>query len=163
MIFYLKYALTGFYLGKFNRNLAEKISLACCSPWGWVGHGLATEQPKKDIIKKLSWSCRKICWPSVEAQWLRIHLPVQGTHIWSLILDDLTCWGNSTLNPLSIAHALQWGQPPCERLLPRTRKQPLLATARDPQAAVKTQHSQKSLNTRKKIYWTHLLFSFYKL
>ena len=32
-------------------------------------------------------------WASLVAQWLRIHLPMQGTWVWSLVQEDPTCHG----------------------------------------------------------------------
>ena len=40
---------------------------------------------------KLYW---KVCFrTSLVAQWLRIHLPVRGTRVWSLVWEDPTCHG----------------------------------------------------------------------
>ena len=30
---------------------------------------------------------------SLVAQWLRVHLPVQGTQVWALVREDPTCHG----------------------------------------------------------------------
>ena len=34
-------------------------------------------------------------WTFLVAQWLRIHLPIQGTRVWSLVRGDPTCRGAS--------------------------------------------------------------------
>ena len=33
------------------------------------------------------------CGTSLVAQWMGVHLPVQGTQVWSLVWEDPTCWG----------------------------------------------------------------------
>ena len=36
-------------------------------------------------------------WTSLMAQWLRIHLPMQGTQVQALIQEDPTCRGETKL------------------------------------------------------------------
>ena len=36
-------------------------------------------------------------WASLVVQWLRIHLPMQGTQVLSLVQEDLTCHGATKL------------------------------------------------------------------
>ena len=39
---------------------------------------------RRDYIKKIYWA-------SLVAQWLRIHLPMQGTRVPALVREDPTC------------------------------------------------------------------------
>ena len=39
------------------------------------------------------WQILKICRAFLVAQWLRIHLPVQGTRVRALVREDPTCRG----------------------------------------------------------------------
>ena len=51
---------------------------------------------------------------SLVVQWLRIHLPMQGTWVWSVVREDPTCRGAT--KPVSHkywAHALQLLKPTC--------------------------------------------------
>ena len=76
---------------------------------------------------------------SLVVQWWRIHLPVQGTWVWSLVWEDPTCYGATKPmchDYLARARAPQWEKP--------TREQPPLPAARESlPAAMKTQGSQK--------------------
>ena len=36
---------------------------------------------------------KNIFWTSLAAQWISIHLPMQGTGVQSLVWEDPTCWG----------------------------------------------------------------------
>ena len=38
-------------------------------------------------------SSKPIAWASLVAQWLRIHLPMQGTWVRALVWEDPTCHG----------------------------------------------------------------------
>ena len=38
-------------------------------------------------------SLKKFCWASLVTQWLRIHLPTQGTQVRPLAREDPTCRG----------------------------------------------------------------------
>ena len=107
---------------------------------------------------------------SLVAQWLRIHLPMQGTRVRALVREDPTCRGAAkpvhhnywacALEPACHnywAHALQLLKPThlepmlrnkrshCnEKPAHRNEEQPPLATTREsPCAAMKSQHSQK--------------------
>ena len=98
------------------------------------------------------------------AQWLRIHLPMQGTQVWSLVWEDPTCcrapkpmchnyWA-CALEPVCHnywacaprAPAPQQEKPPqWEAYVPHCNEEqpPLAATRESPRAAMKTQSSQK--------------------
>ena len=58
-------------------------------------------------------------WTSLVVEWIKICLPMQGTQVWSLVWEDLTCHGatkpeshNCTETHLPRAHALQQQRPP---------------------------------------------------
>ena len=81
---------------------------------------------------------------SLVAQWLRIHLPTQGTQFLSPVWEDTTCPGAT--NPLchnywacSRARAPQQGKPLQEAWAPQQR----VAARESPSPAAKTQCSQK--------------------
>ena len=116
---------------------------------------------------------------SLVAQWLRIHLPMQGTRVRALVREDPTCRGAArpvshnywacALEPVTHSY---WARMPqlqksahlepmlrnkrrrCnEKPVHRNEEQPLLAATREsPRAAMKTQHSQinKLINFKKK-------------
>ena len=51
---------------------------------------------------------------SLVAQWIRIHQPMQGTQVWSLVQEGSTCWGAT--KPASHTywdHVLQLLKPTC--------------------------------------------------
>ena len=55
---------------------------------------------------------KALCGTSLVVQWLRIHLPMQGTRVWSLVREDSTWRGatkpvSTTSQPCTWAHALQ--------------------------------------------------------
>ena len=108
-------------------------------------------------------------WTSRVAQWLRIHLPMQGTQVPSLVWEDLTCcratkpvrhnyWSPQATTTeackprlLKLTHL----EPVLrnkrshrnEKPVHRKEEQPPLAATRDsPRAAMKTQRSQKLIN-----------------
>ena len=109
-------------------------------------------------------------WAFLVAQWLRIHLPMQGTRVRSLVWEDPTCRGATkpmhhnywacALEPVSHnywAHVPQLLRPAhlepmlCNKRSHRNEKPVhhneewslLAATRESPRAATKTQHSQK--------------------
>ena len=110
---------------------------------------------------------------SLVVQWLRSHLPMQGTRVWSLVWEDPTChratkpvrhnyWA-CALEPASHnywAHVPQLLKPAClepvlcnkrshcnEKPAHRNEEQPPLAATRERlRAATKTQHSQNLIN-----------------
>ena len=115
---------------------------------------------------------------SLVAQWLRIHLPMQGTWVWALVQEDPTCRGaTKPVHHNYWAHALgptshnYWAHVPqllkpvgletvlcnkrshCnEKPTHRNEEQPLLAPTREtPRLAMKTQRSQKK--KKKKIIY----------
>ena len=64
-------------------NSEGQRSLVCCSPWGHKSRTQLsdwTTNVKKAMILT-----------SLEVQWLRVCLPVQGTWIQSLVQEDPTC------------------------------------------------------------------------
>ena len=93
------------------------------------------------------------------AQWITIHLPVQGTQVQSLVRQDSTCLGATK------AHGPQLWKPEClEPVLHNKRsyysekpenhkeEQPQLTTRESPCKATKTQHSQRKENIDKRGY-----------
>ena len=81
---------------------------------------------------------------SLVVQWLRIHLPMQGAWVQSLLLEDSTCC-RSTKPAHSGACARQWEKPPQWEAHTPTWEQPLLTTARkSPHTEMKTQRNQKT-------------------
>ena len=104
---------------------------------------------------------RRWVWASLVAQWLRIHLPMQGTLVRALVQEDPTCrgatkpmrcnyWG-CALEPASHSY---WAHSP--QLLKPAGLEPVLwskrshcnekptdTTRESLRAAMKTQHSQK--------------------
>ena len=59
------------------------------SPWG--SH--FCPQLIITALYKCSITLKPISWASLVAQWLRIHLPMQGTWVWALVWEDPTCHG----------------------------------------------------------------------
>ena len=95
---------------------------------------------------------------SLVAQWLRIHLPMQGTQVWALVREDPPCCGaTKPVRHNYWACVLQLLKPTClepvlcnkrsyrnEKPAHRNEEQlPLAATKENPCATTKTQHSQK--------------------
>ena len=95
---------------------------------------------------------------SLVAQWLRIHLPMQGTRVWALVREDPTCRGATKPVRLNYwAHMPQLPKttdlepvlcnkekpPQWEARAPQRRVAALTTTRESPRAATKTQHSQK--------------------
>ena len=92
-------------------------------------------------------------------QWLRICLPVQGTQIWSLLQEDPTCHRATNFGG-NYARVPQLVKPTCPRPMstardasavrrPRTAARglpPLTTAGESPQAAMRTQCSQKWTN-----------------
>ena len=48
-----------------------------------------THKGRGETVGGLNWRART----SLEAQWLRIHLPMQGTQVWALLWEDPTGCG----------------------------------------------------------------------
>ena len=87
---------------------------------------------------------------SLVAQWLRIHLPVQGTRVRALVWEDPTCRGatkpvSHTTEPACLEPVLRNGRGrDGERPAHRDEEwPPLSATGESPRTEMKTQHSQK--------------------
>ena len=95
-------------------------------------------------IKSNSWGT------SLVAQWLRIHLPVQGTWVWSQVEEDSACFGAtkpvchnywaSALEPVLCNKRSHSNEKPSHR---NKECLPLTAAGRGPCTAMKTQRSQK--------------------
>ena len=98
---------------------------------------------------------------SLVVQWLRIHLPMQGTWVQALLQENTTCRG--VAKPVRHnywAHVPQLLKPAClepvlcnkrshcnEKAVYHNEEYPLLAATREsPRAAMKTQCSQKQTN-----------------
>ena len=47
-------------------------------------------QPK-EFKRSLNKKTERKSWTSLVVQWLRIHLPMQGTRVWALVQEDPTC------------------------------------------------------------------------
>ena len=85
---------------------------------------------------------------SLVAQWLRIHLPMQGTQVWSLVQEDPTCRGATkpmhhnywacTLEPRSHNY---WAHVP--QLLKPARLEPVLCNKRSHHNEKPTHHNEK--------------------
>ena len=106
-------------------------------------------------------------WASLVAQWLRLHLPMQGTRVRALVQEDPTCrgatkpvrhnyWGYALepqlLSPHAATteshtprvHALQQKKPLQWEARALQQRVTLLAATRESlRAAMKTQHSDK--------------------
>ena len=91
-------------------------------------------------------------WIFLGVQWIRVRLPMQGTWVWSLVLEDPTC--HRTTKPVHHnywalrprASAPQQKKPPqWEAWAPQLESSPspLAITRESPHGAMKTQHSQK--------------------
>ena len=54
------------------------------------------------------WTKKKFPWTSLVVQWIRIHLPMQGTRVQPLVWEDSTCQAATVSAPLNYwAHALE--------------------------------------------------------
>ena len=92
------------------------------------------------------------CQTSLVVQWIRIHLPMQETWVWSLVWDYPTC--HRAAKPMCHSY---WALAPQEKLLtaersPRTtsKSSPLLTEPREsPSKATMTQHSQTQIHILK--------------
>ena len=72
-------------------------------------------------------------------QWLRIHLPMQGTQVQTLVREDPTCRGKTK----PVRHNY-WAREPQQEKHTATKSGPPLSTTRENLCvAMKTQHSQK--------------------
>ena len=79
---------------------------------------------------------------SLVAQWLRIHLPMQGTRVQALVWEDPTCRGAT--GPVSHNYwACASGACAPQQERPHSEWPPLAATRESPRTETKTQHSQK--------------------
>ena len=125
----------------------------------WSGGGSGWILAGEDFV--FCFSFKKILGTSLVAQWLRIHLPMQGTWVRSLVREDPTCrgatkpvrhnyWACALECPRATtaearaptARAPQQEKPPqWETRTPQWRVSP--ATRESLRAAKKTQHSQK--------------------
>ena len=86
---------------------------------------------------------------SLVVQWLRIHLPIQGTQVQSPVWEDSTCHRATKTEPQLLswrarAHTPRQENPPDEKPATAAREQgPLVTTRESLCTAVKTQHDQK--------------------
>ena len=89
---------------------------------------------------------------SLVVQQLRIHLPVQGTWVRSLVQEDPTCcratkpvchsyWSHTSQSPGSAIREATSMRSPCTATIEYSL---LIATRKSPHTAMKTQHSQKT-------------------
>ena len=77
-------------------------------------------------------------------QWLRIRLPMQGTLVWSLVLEDPVCHRAAEPVLHERSHCI-------EKPAHCSKEFPLLTTATEsPHTAAKTQRSQKSVKKEKR-------------
>ena len=71
-------------------------------------------------------SCIRIsCGTSLVVHWIRIHLPIQGTQVWSLIREDSTCFGAT--KPVChkyLVHVWQVVKPVCPTACTLQQKKP---------------------------------------
>ena len=106
-------------------------------------------------------SLKTTCRASLVAQWLRVHLPMQGTRVPALVREDLTCHGAAgtlhhscwacALEPTSHSyrvHTPQLLKPVRLEPVLRSRRghcneKPIDTTRESPRAAAKTQCRQK--------------------
>ena len=91
---------------------------------------------------------------SLVVQWIRIRLPMQGTQVRSLVREDPTCRGATSLCTQLLkpthprAHAPRQEKPPqreAQALLQRVAPTPCSLHLDSPHAATKTQHGQKEI------------------
>ena len=80
------------------------------------------------------------CWTSLVVQWLRIHLPMQGIQVPSLVWEDPTCGGAT-----KAAHHNSGGHMPSSATREATtmRSPTLAATRESPYAPMETQRRHK--------------------
>ena len=88
-------------------------------------------------------TCRNRTSPVV--QWVRIHLPVQGTWIQSLVQEDFTCRRATKLpKPVRLEPVLHKRSHHSEKPCAATRQRPPLSTTGESlHTATKIQHNQK--------------------
>ena len=129
---------------------------------GWIQLSLYEESQQYDFVSPTWLSLRNVerdgCWASLVAQWLRIHLPMQGAWVQALVLEDPTCrratkpvrhnyWDRmpQLLKPACLEPMLHNKRSHCnEKPVHLNEEEPPLTAAREsPRAAMKTQHSQK--------------------
>ena len=150
----------------FPSSLDPFISLSYLIALSRITHTMLNKNGEKQTKKRVSRA-------SVVVQWLRIHLPMQGTRVRALVWEDPTCCGATkpthhncwacTLGPACHnywAHVPQLLKPThLEPVLRNKRSHrnekpahrneewlPLDATRESPCAATKTQCSQKLIN-----------------
>ena len=150
-----------FFLKHFRSALQSSVSVRCwhCHcPWmvlnvpTWVSRS-----------SESAW--RKASTESIDLQWIRVHLPMQGTQVWSLVWEDSTCHGATIYSahhpraqeqqPLSPCATANGGRVPqtctpqqerplrCKVPVLHPRVAPTRPTREDPHKAMKTQCGQK--------------------
>ena len=80
---------------------------------------LSTDTERASHIKRK----KQVTWASLVAQWLGIHLPMQGTRVRALVLEDPTCHGATK----PVCHNY-WAHVP--QLLKPTQLEPVLRNKR---------------------------------
>ena len=139
---------------KFIREEASTFGKCCCRASQDHHHS----QTKLELVRKTVLQFKKyVPGTFLVVQWLRIHLPRQGTQVQSLVQEDPTrCKATKPVHNYW-AHMPQLLKPAClEPVLCNKRSHcnekpthrneewpPLAATRESPRAATKTQHSQK--------------------
>ena len=119
-------------------------------------HDLATEQQYQALPRNQR-SQKSVTGTILLVQWLRIHLPIKGTLVQSLVQKNATCHGQlspcaTTTEPM-LQSACSATRSHCSEkpMHCNQRIAPLAATKENIRAATKTQHSQKlTLQTKKK-------------
>ena len=98
-------------------------------------------------------SQRGVSGTSLVIQWMRVHLPMQGTQIRSLVWEDPMCHGATEPEP-------QLLKPACPRACtPQGRVDPhLLQLEKAHTATKKTQHSRKPIHFKKRCVSTGVCF-----
>ena len=67
--------------------------------WLWILGRMELEGSQGFItLLRMVCSLKLMNWPSLVAQWLRIHLPMQGTQVGALVQEDPTC--HRTIKPV---------------------------------------------------------------
>ena len=133
-----------------GRDWAERKVSPLFTGWHrlWKMRGMVRKETEATIQPALArvWSelNNTHFWASLSAQWIRSHLPVEGTQVWSPVQEDPTCLGAT--KPVYLNY---WAPGP-QRLQPvpslcsTTRE---AATARESLSkAMKTQCSQNSVH-----------------
>ena len=123
----------------------NKISLneCYCFLWSIYQYSRCCGVPTRVFISEMK------TWTSLMVQWLRIYLPMQGTQVRSLVLEDSSCCGTKKSMSCNYwAHTPQQLKPSHARDCAPQQEKPLqwnphTTTRENPRAATNTQHSQE--------------------